>query len=142
MCRPLGLVVLALLLDQAFAARNTTLGFIHRLTTGGNSLGTFWQGVACAGLLAVKHANTRDASIVESFSDLTNTYAAMSTDSGTSARGTISAYRACQAAGANSIVGPALSFENEILGQLGGLDQIVNMGTWTSASGLSDQTKF
>ena len=92
--------------------------------------------------MAIKHANARDATIVSEFASLQKTYTAVSTDSGTSEAGTIAAYRSCVAAGVKGIVGPALSRTNVIAGYVGGLDQIVNMGYWTSSPTLTDSVTF
>jgi len=119
-----------------------TIGFLHRITSGGVSLGSFWESCACAGLLAIQHANKRDTSIIAEFGSLTKTYSAISTDTKTGESGTIAGYRAARAGGAKGIVGPAISATNVYAGHLGGLDKFVTMGFWTSSPTVSDATTF
>ncbi|KAL1507932.1 hypothetical protein AB1Y20_007536 [Prymnesium parvum] len=123
------------------SADNVTIGFIHRASSGGVFL-PFWQRVSCAGLMAVNHANSRDTSIVAEFANLKKTYVSISTDSNSVPKDTIKSYRACKAAGAKGIIGPARSATNTHVGYLGGIDKLVNIGTWTSSPVLSDDVTF
>eukprot|EP00966_Prymnesium_polylepis_P225956 5226484-Prymnesium_polylepis.1 len=101
----------AVLTVLAFAAvvDAVTIGFIHRVTSGGSELSSYWQGVNCAGLLAIKHANARNTSVVPQFASLTRNFTYVSTDSATSTGPSVTAYGQCRDGGAVGIVGPAIS---------------------------------
>ncbi|KAL1498962.1 hypothetical protein AB1Y20_013482 [Prymnesium parvum] len=134
-------VALLLSLAAGGESANVTIGFIHRISSRGTPI-PFWQRVTCAGLMAIKHANERDGSIVAEFASLRKTYAALSTDSQSVEAGTVAAYQTCKAGHVKGIVGPARSATNLQAGYLGGYDGLVNIGTWTSSPVLSDATTF
>ncbi|KAL1498923.1 hypothetical protein AB1Y20_013444 [Prymnesium parvum] len=122
-------------------ANNVTIGFIHRITSGGTPI-PFWQRVTCAGLMAIRDANARDGSIVAEFANLTKTYTALSTDSQSIEIGAIQGYKTCLAAGVKGIVGPARSATNLQVAYLGRFDKMVTIGTWTSSPILSNAETF
>ncbi|KAL1499044.1 hypothetical protein AB1Y20_013560 [Prymnesium parvum] len=123
-------------------ASNLTIGFLHRLTSSGHSLGSLWAAISCAGLLAVHHANERDPAVIPQFARLRKSYRAASFNTDTTEQGAIAAYRGAVRAGAKGLVGPALSFTNVYVGHLGALDKLVNIGYWTSSPTLSNATTF
>ncbi|KAL1498902.1 hypothetical protein AB1Y20_013424 [Prymnesium parvum] len=139
---PQSFLALSLLLcPLAICADNVTIGFIHRISSGGKLLPS-WDKVTCAGLMAIKHANERDGTIVAAFANLSKRYISISTDSESVEKGTIMGYRTCKAAGVKGIVGPARSATNIQAGYLGALDKLVSIGTWTSSPILSDTATF
>eukprot|EP00966_Prymnesium_polylepis_P242851 5616302-Prymnesium_polylepis.1 len=101
-----------------------------------------WHGIACAGLMAVRHANERNGSVVPAFAALRKNFSAISTDSGSNSLSSVAAYRECKAAGARAIVGPAISATNVYVATLGGLDELVNLGFWTSSPTLADKAAY
>ena len=96
----------------------------------------------CAGLLAIKHANHRDTSVVSAFGSLTKNYSHVSTDSGSAQNETMSAYITLKTAGAVGIVGPAMSGLSVPVATVGGLDALPSMSYWSSSPTLANKEAY
>ena len=65
-------LILAAVLTTA-SSTNVSVGMFFRMTSGdGEDMGDYWRAVAAGGLLAVKHFNERDASIISEFGEPAN----------------------------------------------------------------------
>ena len=107
--------------------RNAVLGLLPRLSTttarSRSELGPYWNGVACAMVLAVRHAATRNGQVVNELANITRThFTEVARDSGSTAFSGIIAYRELLAHRVHAIVGAARSAVTRPLAQLGAVD--------------------
>jgi hypothetical protein len=104
--------VIALAAAATTVERTAMIGILHRLTASGQDLGSYWHGVSCAATLALRHANSRNGSVVAELANLTRTNFIMDgvdEDSQSTPLAGITAYRRLAARGAHAIVGPCVS---------------------------------
>ena len=125
-----------------FNASQPVLGLTLRLSDRGERLDSMWQKTACAAILAAKHANERDGSVVPEFADIPATAPALRLvvrDTDSTSYGAVAAFRAVREEGAWAIVGPARSHTSQYVSALARLDQLPIVSYWASATSLSNQ---
>ena len=98
--------------------------------------------MSCAGLLAIKHANDRDSSVVPAFASLQGSYAYISTDTEGNSVAAVSAYRTLRNGSVVGIVGPSTSSVATTVATVGGLDSLPMLSQWASAPELADKTSY
>jgi hypothetical protein len=124
--------------------RTSLLGILHRRSNSdGGWLGPYWDGVSCAAVLAVRHANTRNGSVVPDLARLTRTNInAYHRDTGSVPFSGIGSYRQLVWRGAHAVVGAARSAVSTPLAQLGAVDEMPMMSYWSSSPSLSDKSIY
>ena len=123
---------------------NVTIGLLMRLTSQFGPLGDFWDGVGCAAVLALRHANERNGAIVPQFAGLTRTvYDVRTADSSSQPIPGIRAYRELTTHfGASAIVGAARSAVSSPIAHIGGCDHVPQLSYWSSSPALSNKEDF
>ena len=120
------------------------LGMLMRITDGGVPLGTTWEAITCAALLAVQHANARDGRIVAALSGLPSSdrldlqYSIF--DTGSTPASALQAYQSAKGDGAHAILGPAKSTTSEAVALHAGanMDALTQLSYWVPDSNLWD----
>ena len=119
---------LLLLCEVVAASKSGSIGLIIPQTKPGTSSAGFdWKQVTCGALLAVKHVNDGDESVIPSLAaitaNLTNLTGTLY-DTGFSASTAIVSYRQMKAAGGTAMVAAARSAVSRPLALLGEVDKI------------------
>jgi ABC-type branched-subunit amino acid transport system substrate-binding protein/uncharacterized membrane protein YgcG len=96
-----------------------------------------WQGIACAGMLAVKHANARDGSVVPELAANSRGFhiSAVMRDHGSSAVGAIHAFQ--QVGAVDGILLTSYSSVSHTVARLGSIERTPQISTWSSSPALS-----
>ena len=107
-------------------------------------MGNTWHAITCAALLAVHHANTRDPAVVPKFAALPDDFHLNISlaDSGSTAPGGVTAYRALSARGVHGFVGPWRSAVCAPTGILSGVDGLPMVTYGAAASFLTDPNEY
>ena len=124
---------------SASVGMNITLGLLMRQTSDGVRLGDYWDGMSCAAVLAVRHVNARNGSVVPALGGLSGThFRAVVRDTGSVPLSGIISYREAVEQGAHAIVGAARSAVTMPIATLSAIDKLPMMSYWSSSPELSE----
>ena len=137
--------------NRSESGKRAALGLLLRLSVAASPLkqrallDDRWKVVGCAAVLAARHANQRNGTIVAEMANLDPglriELSIMDTES--SAAGAVVAYRhMVECDGVAGIVGPPLSQESIPLGLLSGIDRIPLISYYAASNQLSDAVRF
>ena len=121
------------------------IAILHRLEgVNGLSLGASWNQVACAAVLAVRHAQARDGTVVSQLASIPAglNFTSFSADSASKQPNAIRGWRAAKEAGAKLVVGPARSAVAATVAELGAVDRIPSISYWASSPSLTDKESY
>ena len=124
---------------------NATIALLMRLTDPRGSLGDYWMGVGCAAILAVRHFNDHDGSVVPQFASSPNRSLRLNEivfDTASTEAGGIRAYRTALEKGMHGFVGAARSAVSQPVAQLGSIDRIPQLSYWSSSPDLSNKQVY
>ena len=125
--------------DNARPFDGTEIALLTRLTDERVELGDDASDMACAALLAVRHANERNGRIVPQLEKVRRDFrlSARLADIQTTAKSAVDAYRDAKSAAVDGIVDGGASSTNIFLAQLGSLDRMPQVSYYSSSPALS-----
>jgi hypothetical protein len=107
--------------SSSYNQTRATLALLLRLTSSGVPLG--WEDVGCAALLAVRHVQQRDGSVVPSLVNVPAGFnlSTLIYDSESTPTASMTAYLDAKAKGAHAVLGPARSASSTPVAMVGGV---------------------
>jgi len=135
-----------MLVGVASATTTINVGMLMRLTNDGVDLGNSWKSVAAASLLAVKHFNTRNSSLIPAFGQLSSCDVQLAVSPTVhDSRSTSSRAAQLVVEGYNNwhaIIGPARSATTVTAATIGAFLKIPQIGYWSSSPTLDNVEHF
>ena len=135
--------------DSPVQGTTVNVGMFFRMSSGdGDDMGDYWRAVAAGGLLAVKHFNERDASIISEFGELPNCDIQFNPkffDTGSTGTTAVEQYQRKfedSALEFDLIVGAARSACSEPIAMLAGGEEIPQVSYWSTSPTLEDRSSY
>ena len=119
------------------------VGLLMGLSSRGAPIRTNYAST-CAALLAIRHVNAKDTSVVSSFGSLPASFRIEATlhDTNYTSAGALLAYRTAREAGAFAVLGPERSDSSMSVGRISALDSVMQLSFRSWSTELSNKASY